>query len=63
MITCPLCGRMMEIWQAWRDSWYWCHTCRLAAHLDTLEKLRAELTETRFIRPRRKVCDGPLFGV
>jgi endogenous inhibitor of DNA gyrase (YacG/DUF329 family) len=57
MVTCPRCGNPMTRWEG---GWFACPRCKLAGHIDTLEWLRAALTEARIRAEGRYASDGTL---
>jgi hypothetical protein len=57
MVTCPKCGNVMEKWDG---VWFACPCCKLAGELDSLEWLRAVLTEARIRTEGRHASYGNL---
>jgi hypothetical protein len=57
MVACVKCnGTMVD----WGGGWFACPSCKLGGHIDTLEWLRAALTETRIRTEGRYASDGTL---
>jgi len=46
--------------EKWEGAWFACPCCKLAGELDSLEWLRAVLTETRIRTEGRHASDGTL---